>query len=389
MKRLLLAVFVSLLLFSIYGHALSMDKEALLQKAENGNSDSQAMLGLIYSGGLGTPRDDAQSVLWFRKAAAQGNAVAQNNLGRDYEEGRGVSKDVVQAVEWYRKAAEQDYMLARVRLETMFIRGQIVPKLDDHSGDWWRKLAERSQKETKQFSVLRKAANSGSAVDQINLGIAYLTGVGTLKDRGQATALFRKATDQGQAEAKCLLANIIASDSDWKEPSNNIQAAEFCRKAADDGFADAQFLLGVLYRMGRSIPVDKVQATKWIHKAADQGRPDAQFMLGLSYDLGNGVEKDEKQANIWYQKAADKGNPDAMESINLQRMVSTLTANSDNKIKQQNAEYSNLALEHSPDKERDLLANLRASAAQQEHEKQMAGGFLHVMGTVIDKMQGK
>jgi TPR repeat protein len=49
------------------------------------------------------------------------------------------------------------------------------------------------------------------------------------------------------------------------------------------------------------------QAVYWYQKAADQGYAEAQSILGVMYANGKGVLKDDKQAVYWYQKAADQG----------------------------------------------------------------------------------
>jgi TPR repeat protein len=47
------------------------------------------------------------------------------------------------------------------------------------------------------------------------------------------------------------------------------------RLAADQGNADAQFYLGLLYDNGKGVPQDYAEAVKWLRKAADQGLADA------------------------------------------------------------------------------------------------------------------
>jgi TPR repeat protein len=61
----------------------------------------------MYEKGQGVPKDDAEAVKWYRKAAEQGNAGAQDKLGAMYADGRGVPKDDAEAVRWHRMAAEQ------------------------------------------------------------------------------------------------------------------------------------------------------------------------------------------------------------------------------------------------------------------------------------------
>src|SRR5258708_1935052 len=75
--------------------------------ADEGDADAQFNLGLMYTDGLGVPRDYSEAVKWFQKAADQGNAVAQFNLGHMYADGWGVPQNDAEAVRWYRKAADQ------------------------------------------------------------------------------------------------------------------------------------------------------------------------------------------------------------------------------------------------------------------------------------------
>jgi TPR repeat protein len=68
--------------------------------AEQGDTDAQYMLGILYSNGQGVPQDYVQAVLWYRKAAEQGNAQAQRMLGTAYGAGRGVPRDFAEAYFW-------------------------------------------------------------------------------------------------------------------------------------------------------------------------------------------------------------------------------------------------------------------------------------------------
>ena len=62
------------------------------------------------------------------------------------------------------------------------------------------------------------------------------------------------------------------------------------------------------------ITKDEKQACDWYRKAADQGYATAQFNLGTMYHNGFGVTKDLRQALVWYQKAAQQGYEEAKKS---------------------------------------------------------------------------
>ena len=59
------------------------------------------------------------------------------------------------------------------------------------------------------------------------------------------------------------------------------QAANWFRKPAEQGYASAQYNLGVAYGQGEGVPKDFVEAIFWYRKAAEQGDADAQYNLGL------------------------------------------------------------------------------------------------------------
>jgi uncharacterized protein len=58
------------------------------------------------------------------------------------------------------------------------------------------------------------------------------------------------------------------------------------RKAAEQGYARAQYNVGVLYHEGKRVSQDDGQAAAWYRRAAEQGHAQAQFNLGVLYASG-------------------------------------------------------------------------------------------------------
>jgi TPR repeat protein len=82
----------------------------------------------MYKYGKGVPKDYAEAVKWFRKAAEQGHAKAQYFLGTMYETGsKGVPQDYAEALRWYRKAAEQGHADAPYNVAALNRRNKSVP----------------------------------------------------------------------------------------------------------------------------------------------------------------------------------------------------------------------------------------------------------------------
>ncbi|MDC0390761.1 sel1 repeat family protein [Candidatus Thioglobus sp.] len=78
---------------------------------------------------------------------------------------------------------------------------------------------------------------------------------------------------------------------------------------ADQGYAKAQYNLGLMHDNGNGVLKDDKQAVKWYQKAADQGFAKAQYNLGVVYANGTGELKDLSKAKYWINKAYE--NPDA------------------------------------------------------------------------------
>jgi len=94
------------------------------------------------------------------------------------------------------------------------------------------------------------------------------------------------------------------------------EAVTWTRKAAEQGYADAQSFLGLLYYYGgEGVTQDYAEAAKWFRKAAVQGDADTQFNLGYMYSNGEGVLQDRIAAHMWLNIVAAHGNRDAENKI--------------------------------------------------------------------------
>lgn len=90
-----------------------------------------------------------------------------------------------------------------------------------------------------------------------------------------------------------------------------IEAVKWYRLAANQGYAAAQFNLGVMYAHGQGLPQNDAEALKWYRLAANQGYAAAQLNLGNMYANGRGVPKDYITAHMWLGLAMASGRQDA------------------------------------------------------------------------------
>ena len=136
---------------------------------------------------------------------------------------------------------------------------------------------------------------------------------------------YRKAADQGYAVAQVILGWHYHTGEGV--PQDDAEAARWYRLAADQGDAVAQQSLGCVYREGKGVPQDDAESVRWFRLAAEQGRADAQHDLACSYRDGNGVPQDYVQAHMWYSLSASQsseaewGNRAKNRDLTAQRMT--------------------------------------------------------------------
>lgn len=121
-------------------------------------------------------------------------------------------------------------------------------------------------------------------------------------DYATALRLWRSLAEQGDADAQYSL-GVMYNNGDGV-PRDYAEAMKWHRKAADHGNGNAQFNLGFMYDRGRGMPQSYAEAAKWYSLAANQGVAIAQYKLGVMYHDGQGVPQDYVHAHMWFSLAA-------------------------------------------------------------------------------------
>ena len=66
-----------------------------------------------------------------------------------------------------------------------------------------------------------------------------------------------------------------------------------------------------MLKKGEGVPRDYGEAMKWTRLAAEQGDAEAQHNLGVMYHNGEGVPRNYMEAYVWYSLAAANGHKKA------------------------------------------------------------------------------
>lgn len=125
--------------------------------------------------------------------------------------------------------------------------------------------------------MLMRDANSGNADAQHELGLRHLTGEGFLKDTSLAALWIGNAAAQRHITASYNYALLHLNG--WGVRWNPFEAFRLFHFAADEGMAEAQYILGLLYTDNLIIPRDWKRAASWLSSARRKGDVRARQIL--------------------------------------------------------------------------------------------------------------
>ena len=222
------------------------------QNADLNDHEIQFVLGKCYHYGLGSEKNEEESVMWLSKSADAGNPEAQAELAMMYHDG-----DIV----------EQDY--------------------------------------GRSYKLYLQSASSECLSGIIGLGNVLMMGEGVAKDVERAMSLFQKAASMGSVEGMTYLGGAYRDGV--IVPRDVMLSCKYFKMAASRGDLNSHVCLGYLYGDKKYGIIDYSKAFQYFSHAAENGMPEAQYNLGIMYHNGNGIERDETKSIEWYTKSAAAG----------------------------------------------------------------------------------
>lgn len=281
-------------------------KDWMLKAAKLGNSDAMYWLGAyLYSNGEGVIKNIDKSIEWLDKAVGAKNHSAEFALGIKYLTGDDVKEDEEKGSSLINKGfvglKNNASSLSREEMHVLAMCYQFV-KDDLKKAVYWYK----------------KSADLGDPEAQNALGEIYLIGGECVEaDEHQAFKLFKLASSKTLTGALKNLGDCYMFGKGVRK-SYTLAITNY-RNAAEDGDADAMFMVGLCYHEGYGVDENETTALHYFKQAAELGNAYAQYFYGLSLTRRGLKEKDDEmslQGLDYLHKSAEQGNEEAIELLN-------------------------------------------------------------------------
>jgi len=240
----------------------------------------------VYEASANVYRDFSTGIASLKEKALAGDSASQYKLGTIYANGRGVLINYGEAARFYLMAALQDHPDAQNNLGVIFRNGNLGKQDYVNAYAWYM-----------------VATQKGSPHAKDNLAWAE-------------KALSLKQIEQG----KRIAAQILETHTTPAYPFAKIDFKEgiaALKEKALAGDSASQYKLGVIYEIGRDVPINYGEAARFYLMAALQDHPDAQNNLGVLFHNGNLGQWDYVNAYAWYTVAIQKGSTFARDNLAL------------------------------------------------------------------------
>ncbi len=158
---------------------------------------------------------------------------------------------------------------------------------------------------------LKEAVQNGEPAALFEIGKRYTDGTGTEKNLKKAAEWYERAANMGFAPAQYIIGNF--NEKGLGVDKDPAVAAQWYEQAARGGNIIAMHNLAVLTATPNALSAEPnmSEAFKWFSNAADYGVRDSQVNAGIFHTKGFGTEVNLVEAYKWFAIAAKAGDKDA------------------------------------------------------------------------------
>ena len=241
----------------------------------------------------------------WEELAGQGDSRSKLWLGAVHILGKGTARNFAKAYEWLIIASDS------YPLETQMLIDMIWPYLDARERTEAAKRASKWQACNTPWDRICVNAFQGDPLAQYRIGCVFFMNSGPV-DYSKAVEWFHLAAEQGNAQAQFKLGLLY--DAGLGITQSDRQAQYWYEKAAKAGIVNAWVMLGAMYCENRNTGFS-TRGIRYLRMAAMKGNAIAQAALGEKYAVGAGVPMDSREGLQWLSQAADRGDTDAQNML--------------------------------------------------------------------------
>lgn len=259
-----------------YNNSIFESFELNYNLAIDGVSDAQYRLALMYRDGRNVEQNYEEYVHWLELSSNGGYAPAQLM----YAEVLDSTANTEKALELYEILANKGDATAKVRLS------------EHNSSNFYNTRSMLLQ-------IYEAMSKDGPPSYAYRQGMLLLSASCNPVDLKTAYCCIEKAANAGYPEAMYKL-GIMCRDGvgTTQSPENAIR---WFMLASDAGLAKASHILGTMYREGKIVARDDSLSHKYYLLSAESGNPDAMYVVATNYRDGLGVDIDMSEANRWFE----------------------------------------------------------------------------------------
>lgn len=172
----------------------------------------------------------------------------------------------------------------------------------------WQKLCCVVGAQILGFSLFTALCIGQPSINQLkNSARQYYWGKNGTQDYAKAFSLYFQAAELGDAEAQFIAGGMYflgrGTDKNPKEAFRLLYRAALNGKSSPE----SQKILAQSFLVGQTVPKNYPEAVRWYEKSAKNGDKDAQNELAFLYFVGHGVNQDSTKAFELFSQAANSG----------------------------------------------------------------------------------
>lgn len=244
----------------MYEQDFTQALEHLRTAVERGVHEADALYIQLRWNGHGVEADREEVVKVFTTLAERNDAIAMWQLYMFYIDESFENHDTAKAIEYLKQSASQGYIDALAQLAWHYYWGENVEKDV--------RLA---------IELYTSAAEAGNLGSVMALARCYIVGEEDLvvPDYDKAIELLKPHLESGLGEVDFLMAYAVRGKCDMKNAyswEQAVQAFEYMKKAAEEGYVDAMYQLAQYYMDGYGVYKEDVKNEKqWLEKYVVNG----------------------------------------------------------------------------------------------------------------------